>query len=79
MRQLTYFIATTLDGRIAAPDGSFEFFPFDPAYGLAIAEDWGDGFPTAFHDALGTTPTLQKWDTVVVTVQVPVGGRVGAG
>ena len=30
MRTLTYLVASSLDGRIAAPDGSFNMFPFDP-------------------------------------------------
>lgn len=42
MRPLIYFVATTLDGRIAAPGGSADFFPFDPAYGAALAAEGGD-------------------------------------
>ena len=66
MRQLTYFVATTLDGRIAAPDGSFDFFSFDPAYLSAVAADWGDTFPTAFHEAFGTTAPRTTFDTVLM-------------
>lgn len=66
MRALTYFIASTLDGRIAAVDDSFDFFPFDQDYGQALAAAWGDAFPTAFHDAVGTTPSTAVFDTVVM-------------
>lgn len=66
MRPLTYFVAASLDGRIAAPDGSFDMFPFDPAYVRALASDWGDALPTAFHDSFGTTPPGTKFDAVVM-------------
>jgi dihydrofolate reductase len=66
MRQLTYFVAASLDGRIAGPDGSFDFFPLDPAYLADLAAEWGDGFPTAFHQAFGSEPPHTKFDTVLM-------------
>lgn len=66
MRPLTYFVATTLDGRIAAPDGSFDFFPLDPAYLTELALEWGDAFPTGFHRAFGTEPPGTRFDTVLM-------------
>ena len=66
MRELTYFVAVSLDGRIAAPDGSTDVFPLDPGYLAALAEDWGDAFPTAFHAAVGTEPPRTRFDTVLM-------------
>jgi hypothetical protein len=36
VRRLTYYIASTIDGFIAGPDGQFDFFPFDGDVAAAI-------------------------------------------
>ena len=66
MRELIYYVAVTLDGRIAGPDGSFDFFPMDQEYARQMSEEWSDGLPTGFHEAVGATPPRSKWDTVVM-------------
>jgi dihydrofolate reductase len=66
LRALVYFVAVTLDGRIAGPDGQTDFFPTDEPYLAWLAEHWGDGLPTPFHEAMGTTPPRTRWDTVVM-------------
>ncbi len=66
MRALVYFVAVSLDGRIAGPTGRTDVFPTDPEYLLRLAEDWGDGLPTGFHEAMGTSAQGTRWDTVVM-------------
>lgn len=66
MRRLVHLVAVSLDGRIAAPDGSVDAFPTSPEFLAALAAEWGDGLPTAFHQAFGTTPPGHAWDTAVM-------------
>jgi dihydrofolate reductase len=66
MRALVYFVAVSLDGRIAGPDGSFDAFPLDGQYLAELNADWGDGLPTAFHRATGLQPPGTRWDTVLM-------------
>jgi uncharacterized protein (TIGR03083 family) len=66
VRALVYFVAVTLDGRIAGPDGRTDFFPTDEAYLAWLAEHWGDSLPTGLHEAMGTAAPVTRWDTVVM-------------
>ncbi|MGJ7441527.1 dihydrofolate reductase family protein [Aquipuribacter sp. MA13-6] len=66
MRALVYFVAVSLDGRIVGPGGETDAFPVDPDYLARLAQEWGDGLPTAFHQAMGTEPPRTRWDTVVM-------------
>lgn len=66
MRDLVYFIATTLDGFVAGPDHEVDLFTMDPGYLAQLCADWGDGMPTAAHAAFGTSPSLSRWDTAVM-------------
>lgn len=66
MRALVYFVAVSLDGRIAGPAGQTDAFSVDADYLTRLAEGWGDGLPTGFHQAFGTTPPGTRWDTVVM-------------
>jgi dihydrofolate reductase len=64
--ELVYFVAVTLDGRIAAPSGAIDFFVHDDDYGRQMVEDWADAVPTHLQAVTGATPTRSRWDTVLM-------------
>ncbi len=45
MRDLVYYVAATLDGFIAHPDGSFDGFPWDAEYGSDLSEMFPETVP----------------------------------
>jgi dihydrofolate reductase len=45
MPALVYYVATTLDGYIARPDGSFAEFPWDQEFGAHLLATYPETFP----------------------------------
>ncbi|WP_109210103.1 MULTISPECIES: dihydrofolate reductase family protein [Microbacterium] len=66
MRELVYYAAVSLDGRIAAPSGAFDAFLAEGDHVDAINADWADTVPGAVYDALGLTAPRGRFSTVLM-------------
>ncbi|MFE2911744.1 dihydrofolate reductase family protein [Kitasatospora indigofera] len=67
MRQLTYYVGTTLDGFIAGPDGQFDFFPFEGDLAAALLAEYPETIPAHGRGPLGLDGVANKrFDTVLM-------------
>jgi dihydrofolate reductase len=53
MRKLVYYVASTIDGFIAGPDGDIDFFPFEPDLAEYIRTRYPETLPTHAREPLG--------------------------
>lgn len=65
MRDLIYYIATTLDGFIAHEDGTFAGFPWDDKFGADLFANFPETFPAHLRDDKGKQAD-NKWFDVVL-------------
>ncbi|MFB4298309.1 dihydrofolate reductase family protein [Actinomadura sp. NTSP31] len=70
MRKLVYFVASTLDGFVAGPDGADPtgpdgFWPIPQDYIEYLAAEYPETLPGPARQALGITAEGDRFDTVV--------------
>ena len=66
MRKLVYFVATTVDGFIAGPEGQFDFFPMNGDHIAAQANELAETLPKHVREALGVPLGKRRFDTVLM-------------
>lgn len=66
MRELVYYVAVSLDGRIAGPDGEFSAFPVEGDHIEMIVRDYRDTLPAAWLERAGLAADRSRFDTVLM-------------
>jgi dihydrofolate reductase len=66
VRKLIYFVAATIDGFIAAPDGGIDFFPLEPDLLDFVVAEYPETLPTHVRTRIGLDAPNRVFDTLVM-------------
>jgi dihydrofolate reductase len=66
MRELVYYVATSLDGFIAGPGGETDAFPIEGDHMAVLSTRFADAIPSHVAAAVGIEPTGTVFDTVLM-------------
>lgn len=66
MRELVYYVAVSIDGFIAGPNGEFDAFLAEGDHRDAINERFGQTIPTEIAESLGIRQDQGLFDTVLM-------------
>jgi dihydrofolate reductase len=66
MRELTYYVACTVDGFIARPDGAFDFYLTEGEHLAELFAEYPETVPGHLREALGVRGENRHFDTVLM-------------
>lgn len=66
MRKLVYYVAVSIDGFIADPNGGFDAFLVEGEHAEVVFGEYADALPTHVLSALRLQPPRTKFDTVIM-------------